>query len=58
MSTTVHEEIVVGQIVIRLLLDGEASGGTVAMFEFAKAKLTGEKPNLGEKRKVTVDLKT
>ena len=30
----------------------------VAMFEFAKARLTGEKPNLGEKRKVTVDLKT
>ena len=30
----------------------------VAMFEFAKAKLTGEKPNLGEKRKITVDLKT
>ena len=30
----------------------------IAMFEFAKAKLTGDKPNLGEKRKVTVDLKT
>jgi general stress protein 26 len=29
----------------------------VAMFEFAKAKLTGEKPDLGENRKVTVDLK-
>jgi general stress protein 26 len=29
----------------------------VAMFEFAKARLTGEKPNLGENRKVTVDLK-
>jgi general stress protein 26 len=28
----------------------------VAMFEFAKARLTGEKPNLGEKRKVTVEL--
>jgi hypothetical protein len=26
----------------------------VAAFEFAKARLTGEKPNLGEKRKVTV----
>jgi quercetin dioxygenase-like cupin family protein len=34
MSTTVHEEIAVGQIVIRFVLDGEASGGTVAMFEF------------------------
>jgi general stress protein 26 len=30
----------------------------VAMFEFAKAKLTGGKPDLGENRKVTVDLKT
>jgi general stress protein 26 len=29
----------------------------VAMFEFAKARLSGEKPNLGENRKVTVDLK-
>jgi general stress protein 26 len=29
----------------------------VAMFEFAKARLTGEKPNLGENRKVTIDLK-
>ena len=28
----------------------------VAAFEFAKAKLTGAKPNLGENRKVTVQL--
>jgi quercetin dioxygenase-like cupin family protein len=34
MSTTVHDEIAVGQVVIRFLLEGEASGGTVAMFEF------------------------
>jgi general stress protein 26 len=37
------------------LWDGPASAA-VAAFEFAKARLTGEKPNLGEKRKVTVDL--
>jgi general stress protein 26 len=35
------------------LWDGPSSK-TVAMYEFAKAKLTGEKPNLGENRKVTV----
>jgi hypothetical protein len=28
----------------------------VAAYEFAKARATGEKPNLGEKRKVTVDM--
>jgi general stress protein 26 len=37
------------------LWDGPASAA-VAAFEFAKAKLTGEKPNLGENRKVTVKL--
>src|SRR5829696_2178879 len=37
------------------LWDGPASKA-VAMYEFAKAKLTGEKPNLGENRKVTVRL--
>jgi hypothetical protein len=26
----------------------------VAAYEFAKARITGEKPNLGENRKVTV----
>src|SRR5215471_4801518 len=35
------------------LWDGPASAAVVA-FEFAKARLTGEKPNLGENRKVTV----
>ena len=35
--------------------DGPASGA-VAVFEFAKARLTGAKPNLGENRKVTVEL--
>jgi general stress protein 26 len=35
------------------LWDGPASKA-VAAYEFAKAKLTGEKPNLGENRKVTV----
>jgi general stress protein 26 len=38
------------------LWDGPASKA-VAVFEFVKARLTGEKPNLGENRKVTVDLR-
>ena len=29
-----REEIRIGQLVIRFLLEGEASGGSVAMFEF------------------------
>jgi general stress protein 26 len=37
------------------LWDGPASAA-VAAFEFAKARLTGEKPNLGENRKVTVEM--
>jgi general stress protein 26 len=37
------------------LWDGPASTA-VAAFEFVKARLTGGKPNLGENRKVTVDL--
>jgi general stress protein 26 len=37
------------------LWDGPASS-TVAAFEFAKARLTGAKPNLGENRKVTVEM--
>lgn len=37
------------------LWDGPASS-LVTVFEFAKAKLTGKKPNLGENRKVTVKL--
>jgi general stress protein 26 len=35
------------------LWDGPASKA-VAAYEFAKARITGEKPNLGENRKVTV----
>jgi general stress protein 26 len=35
------------------LWDGPASRAA-AIYEFAKARLTGEKPNLGENRKVTV----
>jgi general stress protein 26 len=35
--------------------DGPASSA-VAAFEFAKARLTGTKPNLGENRKVTVQM--
>lgn len=38
------------------LWDGPASKA-VAAFEFAKARATGGKPNLGEKRKVTVDMR-
>jgi len=37
------------------LWDGPASSA-VAAFEFAKARLTGQKPNLGENRKTTVDM--
>jgi general stress protein 26 len=37
------------------LWDGPASAA-VAAFEFAKARVTGEKPNLGENRKVTVNM--
>jgi general stress protein 26 len=38
------------------LWDGPASS-IVAAFEFAKAKLTGTKPNLGENRKVSVPMR-
>jgi general stress protein 26 len=38
------------------LWDGPASA-SVARYEFAKAFATGEKPNLGENRKVTVEMK-
>jgi hypothetical protein len=38
------------------LWDGPSSTA-VAAFEFVKARLTGGKPNLGENRKVTVDLR-
>jgi general stress protein 26 len=37
------------------LWDGPSSS-VVAAYEFAKARLTGEKPNLGENRKVTVPM--
>jgi general stress protein 26 len=38
------------------LWDGPSSKA-IAAFEFVKAQLTGDKPNLGENRKVTVDLR-
>jgi general stress protein 26 len=38
------------------LWDGPASAAAAA-FEFAKARITGEKPDLGENRKVTVEMK-
>ncbi len=34
MSTAMREEIGIGPLVIRFLLEGDASGGSVAMFEF------------------------
>ena len=34
MLTTTHEEIRVGPLAIRFLVEGQASGGTVAVFEF------------------------
>lgn len=37
------------------LWDGP-SNSAVAAFEFAKARVTGKKPNLGEKRKLTVKM--
>src|SRR5829696_8940128 len=37
------------------LWDGPSSKA-VAVYEFARARLTGAKPNLGEKRKVTVEM--
>jgi general stress protein 26 len=37
------------------LWDGPASAAVTA-FEFAKARLTGEEPNLGENRKVTIKM--
>lgn len=42
MSTSTREEIRVGPLAIRFLVEGDASGGTVAVFEFdvpARAKL-------------------
>jgi hypothetical protein len=39
------------------LWDGPASKA-VAIFEFAKARLTGLKPRLGENRKVTVRMRS
>ena len=34
MSTITHEEIKVGQLTIRYLVEGEEAGGSVALFEF------------------------
>jgi ribosomal protein L9 len=36
---------------------GIPASKAVAAFEFVKAQLTGEKPNLGENRKTTVDMR-
>jgi general stress protein 26 len=41
--------------VVAELWDGPASA-VVTVFEFAKARLTGEEPKLGENRKVTVKM--
>ena len=34
MATSPSKEVSVGQLAIRFLLEGEASGGSVAVFEF------------------------
>ena len=34
MATTMHEQIKVGTMAIRFLVEGEESGGSVAVFEF------------------------
>src|SRR4051812_37015321 len=34
MSTSTREEIKLGQLAIRFLVEGEASGGSIAVFEF------------------------
>jgi quercetin dioxygenase-like cupin family protein len=34
MSTSTREEVRIGQLAIRFLIEGEASGGSVALFEF------------------------
>jgi quercetin dioxygenase-like cupin family protein len=34
MASTIDEEITIGELGIRFLLEGEASGGSVALFEF------------------------
>jgi quercetin dioxygenase-like cupin family protein len=42
VNTTVSEEIRIGELAIRFLVDAEASGGSVALFEFdvpARAKV-------------------
>jgi quercetin dioxygenase-like cupin family protein len=44
MTTSTTEEITIGEMTIRFLLEGEASGGSVAAFEFdvpAGARLPG-----------------
>jgi hypothetical protein len=39
------------------LWDGPSSAA-VTTYEFAKARVTGKKPDLGENRKVRVDMKS
>ena len=34
MATSMREEITIGELAIRFLIEGEQSGGTVAVFEF------------------------
>jgi quercetin dioxygenase-like cupin family protein len=34
MATSTHEEIKVGELAIRFLVEGEQSGGSLAIFEF------------------------
>jgi general stress protein 26 len=50
-----HVRVLRIEPVVAELWDGPASKA-VAAFEFAKARLTGEQPNLGENRKATVKM--
>jgi general stress protein 26 len=47
--------VLVVELAIAELWDGPSSNA-VAAYEFAKARATGTEPNLGQNRKVTVDL--
>ena len=45
-----------GQRVFQMDAPAGPASTAIAAFEFAKARLTGEEPKLGENRKVTVEM--
>ena len=51
-----HARVLIVQPQTAELWDGPASR-TAAAYEFARARLTGDTPNLGENRKVTVEMR-